>query len=46
MVVVQLAEILTPEIRGSNPDIAIKYFESNYDPEKTKIKKKRLGMAH
>ena len=35
----------TPEIRGSNIDIS-KVLSTNCTFEKTKIKKKRLGMAH
>ena len=36
----------TPEIRGSNPNIG-KVLSTNYNKiEKTKIKKKRPGMAH
>ena len=48
VVVAQLAEwsLPTPEIRGSNPDISNKNFKSvNCYPEKSKIKKKRPGMA-
>ena len=35
----------TPEIRGSNPDIS-KILSTNCKIEKTRIKKKRPGMAH
>ena len=35
----------TPEIRNSNPDIG-KVLSANRKLEKTKIKKKRPGMAH
>ena len=35
----------TPEIRNSNHDIG-KILSTNCTIEKTKIKKKRLGMAH
>ena len=47
VVVAQLVErsLLTPEIRGSNPDIG-KTLSTNCTIEKTKIKKKRSGMAH
>ena len=47
MVVAQLVELLlpTPEIRGSNPDIG-KILSTNCTIEKTKIKKKKPGMAH
>ena len=47
VVVAQLVERLlpTPEICGSNPDIG-KTLTSNCKLEKTKIKKKRPGMAH
>ena len=47
MVVAQLVErsLPTPEIRGLNPDIG-KILSTNCTIEKTKIKKKRLGMAH
>ena len=47
MVVAQLVEqsLLTPEIRGSNPDIG-EILSTNYTIEKTKIKKKSPGMAH
>ena len=44
----QLAErsLPTPEIRGSNHDIDNdECISVNCFPEKTKIKKKRLGMA-
>ena len=46
VVVAQLVErsLLTPEIRGSNPDIG-KVLSTNCTIEKTKIKKKRPGMA-
>ena len=37
--------LLTPEIRGSNPDIS-KILSTNCTIEKTKLMKKRLGMAH
>ena len=37
--------LLTPEIRGTNPDIG-KILSTNSTTEKTKIKKKRPGMAH
>ena len=37
--------LLTPEIRGSNPIIG-KILSTNCTIEKTKIKKKRPGMAH
>ena len=52
VVVVQLAErsLPTPDIPGSNPDIGKEinqmYLSANCYPEKTKIKKKRPGMAH
>ena len=47
MVVAQLVELslATPEIRGSNPDIE-KFLFTNCTIEKTKIEKKRPGMAH
>ena len=47
VVVAQLVEQLlpTPEIHGSNPDIS-KILSTNCTTEITKIKKKRLGMAH
>ena len=47
MVVAQLVEwsIPTPEIHGLNPDIG-KILSTNCTIEKTKIKKKRPGMAH
>ena len=47
MVVAQLVErsLPTPEIGGSNPDIG-KVLSTNCTLEKTKIKKKRPGMAH
>ena len=47
MVVVQSGERLlpTPEIRGSNPGISI-ILSTNFTIKKTKIKKKRPGMAH
>ena len=47
MVVAQLVERLLPtsEIRGLNPDIG-KILSTNCTIEKTKIKKKRPGMAH
>ena len=35
----------TPVIRGSNPVIS-KISSTNFTREKTKIKKKRLGIAH
>ena len=43
----QLVEqsLLTPEIRGLNPDIG-KILSTNCTIEKTKIKKKRSGMTH
>ena len=46
MVVAQLVErsLPTPEICGSNPDIG-KVSPTNCALEKTKIKKKRPGMA-
>ena len=37
--------LLTPVIRGSNPDIG-KVLSTNCTLEKTKIKIKRPGMAH
>ena len=37
--------LLTPEIRGSNPDIG-EILTTNRTIEKTPIKKKRPGMAH
>ena len=48
---VQLAErsLPIPEIGGFNPDIGSisnVYISVNCYPEKTKIKKKRPGMAH
>ena len=47
MVVAQLVEqsLLTPEIRGSNPDID-KILSTNCSIESTKIKKKKPGMVH
>ena len=47
VVVAQLVEQLlpTPDIRGSNPDIG-KILSTNCTLEKTKIKKKRPGMAY
>ena len=47
VVVAQLVEwsLPTPEIRNSNPDIS-KILSSNCTIEKTKIMKKRPGMAH
>ena len=47
VVVTQFAErsLLTPEVRGSNPDIG-KILPTNCSIKKTKIKKKRPGMAH
>ena len=51
VVVAQLVKrsLLTPKIRGSNPVIG-KFVSTNYSPNciigKTKIEKKRLGMAH
>ena len=47
VVVAQLVErsLPTPEVRGSNPDIG-KVLSTNCTLEKTKIKKKRPGMAH
>ena len=47
VVVAQLVEqsLLTSEIRGSYPDIG-KMLSNNCKIEKTKIKKKRPGMAH
>ena len=43
----QLVErlLLTPEIRSLNPDIS-KILATNCTIEKSKIKKKRPGMAH
>ena len=43
----QLAEwsLLTPEVRRSNPDIS-EILSTNCTLEKTKIKKKRQGMAN
>ena len=50
MVVAQLVKRLlpTPEVRGSFPigDINIDQYSTNCNVEKTKIKKKRPGMAH
>ena len=51
MVVAQLVEwsLPIPEIRGSNPDIDKIYIEHLFTvscAEKTKIKKKKTGMAH
>ena len=50
VVVAQLAErsLRTPEIRGLNPDIGniLNILSVNCYPEKTKVKKKRPGMAH
>ena len=51
MVVAQLVEqsILTPEVRGSNPIIGkiyIAHLLTLNCIEKTKVKKKRPGMAH
>ena len=45
--VAQLVErsLLTPEIGGLNPDVG-KMLSTNCTIEKTKIKRKRLGMAH
>ena len=47
VLVAQLVEqsLLTPEIRGSNPDIG-EILTTNRTIEKTSIKKKRPGMAH
>ena len=47
VVVAQLVEqsLPAPEIHGSIPDIG-KFLSSNCTIEKTKIKKKRPGMAH
>ena len=47
VVVAQLVErsLPTPDVRGSNPDIG-KVLSTNCTLEKTKIKKKRPGMAH
>ena len=47
VVMAQLEErsLSTPEIRGSIPDIG-KFLSGNCTIEKTKIKKKRPGMAH
>ena len=47
MVAAQLVEqsLPTPEIRGSNPDIG-EILSTYCKIEETKIKKKRLGMAH
>ena len=47
VVVAQLVEqsLPTTEIRGSNPDIG-EILSTNCAIEKTKIKKKRLGMCH
>ena len=47
VIVAQLIErsLLTPEIRGSNLDIG-KILSTNCTIDKTKIKKKRPGMAH
>ena len=51
VVVAQLVEqsLPTPKIRGSNPVIG-KIVSTKYSPnciiEKTKIEKKRIGMAH
>ena len=52
VVVAQLTEwsLPTPEIRSSNPDIGNEIFQTylsvNCYSEKTKIKKKKPGMAH
>ena len=48
VVVAQLANrsLLTPEVRGSNPVIGEVLLNIVNSFEKTKIKKKRLGMAH
>ena len=52
VVVAQLAEwsLPTPEIRGLNPDITNEilrsYLSVNCYPDKTKINKKKPGMAH
>ena len=50
VVVAQLVErsLPTPEVRGSIPigDINIDQYSTNCNLEKTKIKKKRPGMAH
>ena len=47
MVVAQMVErsLPTPEIRVANQDIG-KILSTNCTKEKTKIKKKRPGMAH
>ena len=47
MAVAQLVErsLLTPEIRGLNPDIS-KIVSTNCTIEKTKINQKRPGMAY
>ena len=47
MVVAQMVEwsLPPPEIRGLNPDIG-EILSTNCTIEKTKIKKKRAGMAH
>ena len=43
----QLAErpLLTPEIRGLNPDIGKKIFKRNYLSKRKKTKKKKPGVA-
>ena len=51
VVLAQLVErsLQTPEVRGSNPVMANFYIEHLFTEnckEKTKIKKKRPGMAH
>ena len=52
VVVAQLTErsLPTPEIRSSNPNVDDKifctYLSVNSNPKKTKMKKKRLGMAY
>ena len=52
VVVAELAErsLPTPEIRASNPNIGNEIFRAclsvNCYPEKMKIRKKRLRMAH
>ena len=47
VIVAQLVKrsLPTPEIRGSNPDIG-EILSTNCTLQKTKIKKKRQGMAH
>ena len=50
MVVAQFVEhwLLTPETRGSNPNFGkiLSNYELHIEKEKTKMKKKRPGMAH